>query len=81
MAAHTADRTKLHVLQLRTCVWEKQDSLNHMDGEILELEKVTSEIEQADEIKENIYAILVRLDNILSHLCQPYLPQLFMLPV
>ena len=52
-----------------------------MDGEILELEKVTSEIEQADKIKENIYAILVRLDNILSHLRQPYLPRLFMLPV
>ena len=50
-------------------MWEKLDTLKRMDDEILELvdsDKVNGEIEQADDIKENIYSVLVQLDDILS---------------
>ena len=67
MAAHPVDKTKL--LPLKISVREKLDTLKRMDDENLELvdsDKVNGEIEQADEIKENIYSVLVQLDDVLS---------------
>ena len=67
LSTHPVDKTKL--LPLKISVREKLDTLKRMDDEILELvdsDKVNGEIEQADEIKENIYSVLVQLDDVLS---------------
>ena len=64
-------------------MWEKLDTLKRMDDEILELvdsDKVNGEIEQADEIKGNIYSVLVQLDDILSPIAL-HLPQLLRPPL
>ena len=64
LAAHPVDKTKL--LPLKISVREKLDTLKRMDDELVDSNKVNGEIEQADEIKENIYTVLVQLDDVLS---------------
>ena len=52
--------------QLKLSLQEKLDVLKHLDEEILELvdeDSVADEIEQSDGFKEQVYAIMVRVDS------------------
>ena len=54
--------------QLRLSLQEKLDVFKHLDGEILNLGNkgsVTEEIEQADEFKEDFYAVMVKIEHLL----------------
>ena len=51
--------------QLKLSLQEKLETIKHIDGEILDLieeDKVATEIEQADSFKEGIYASMIRID-------------------
>ena len=67
LAAETADEAKLS--QLKLTLEEKLGTLKLLDSEIVELteeDSLTTEIEQADDYKSEIYAALVRIDKALN---------------
>ena len=63
LKADVVDGTKL--AQLHLSLGEKLETLKQLDGEILELTEdgnLETEIQQADEYKERIYSVMVKLD-------------------
>ena len=75
LAAETADEAKLS--QLKLTLEEKLGTLKLLDSEIVELteeDSLTTEIEQADDYKSEIYAALVRIDKALKLTTPPVPP-------
>ena len=57
------------LMQIKLKLTEKLDVLNRLDSEILDIvneEDVAGEIEQADEFKEGIHSVLIKIERIMS---------------